>query len=185
MRDQPGIKHITLIGYRCSGKTSVGRELAKERKLPFYDTDVMIIDRLGTSIKEWVEEKGWESFRQVEKAVIKDISSLAPGVIALGGGAVMAPENREILKKNGRIVWLIADVRAISERMKADVFNKDWRPPLSEGDWETEIRETLAARYPFYETLADYQVDTTGKAIKTIVDEIRGMMRIQGVELKA
>ncbi|MFH0787098.1 MAG: shikimate kinase, partial [Pseudomonadota bacterium] len=90
------MKNIILTGYRCSGKTSVGRKLAEKVKRPFYDTDVLIIDRIGRTIREWVEEKGWESFRQVEKAVIRGISSWEPGVIALGGGALMDPENREI-----------------------------------------------------------------------------------------
>jgi shikimate kinase len=177
------MKHIILMGYRCSGKTSVGRMLAKERRLPFYDTDAMIIDRIGKTIREWVEEKGWDSFRQIEKAVIKKISSLAPCVVALGGGAVMDPENRETIKKNGQIVWLTADVQAVIERMKAAPFNKDQRPPLSEGDWETEIRETMASRIPAYESLADFQIDTTGKAIEAIMEEICDIMRIQGGEL--
>ena len=95
------MKNIILIGYRCTGKTSVGRKLAKKLKLPFYDTDPMITDRIGTTIKAWVEEKGWESFRQEEKAIIKGIASLKPGVISLGGGAVMDSENREIIKIHG------------------------------------------------------------------------------------
>jgi shikimate kinase len=171
------------MGYRCSGKTSVGRMLAKERRLPFYDTDAMIIDRIGKTIREWVEEKGWDSFRQIEKAVIKKISSLAPCVVALGGGAVMDPENREIIKKNGRIVWLTADVQTIIERMKADPFNKDQRPPLSEGDREAEIRKTMAERIPIYESLADFIVDSKDQTIEAIIEEICGMMRIQRVAL--
>ncbi len=164
--------NIILIGYRCTGKTSAGKKLAEELKVTFYDSDAMIIDRIGKTIREWVAEKGWESFRRVEKAVIKEISSLAPGIIALGGGAVMNLENREIIKKNGRIVWLTADVQTIIERMKADPLNEDLRPPLSEGDWEAEIRETLDKRIPLYASLADFRVDTKGKTINTIIEEM-------------
>ncbi|MBA4392395.1 MAG: shikimate kinase [Desulfobacca sp.] len=176
------MNHIILIGYRCTGKTSAGKKMAEELKLPFYDTDAIIIDRIGKTIREWVGEKGWESFRQVEKTVIKENSSFARGVIALGGGAVMDTENRETIKKNGRIIWLTADLQTIIERMKADPLNKDLRPPLSEGDWEAEVRETLNKRIPLYASLADFRVDTKGKTIEAIIEEICGMMREQGSE---
>jgi shikimate kinase len=179
------MNHIFLIGYRCSGKTSVGRKLAEERELPFYDTDVLIIDRIGKTIREWVEEKGWDSFRQIEKEVITEISSLDPGVIALGGGAVMDSENREQIKKNGITIWLTADVQTIMGRMNADPLNKDLRPPLSKGDWETEIRETLASRNPLYASLSDLKIDTKDKTIDAIISEICGIMGIQRGELTA
>ena len=164
--------HIFLIGYRGSGKTLVGRKLAEKLKAPFYDTDQMIIDRMGKTIKQWVEEKGWESFRQEEKAIIQEISSLDCAVIALGGGAVMDPENREVLKQKGLIVWLTADVQTIMERMKSDPANEDNRPALSAKDWETEIQELLAQRIPVYQRLADFSVDTDGKNIEGIAEEI-------------
>ena len=164
--------HIILIGYRGTGKTSVGRKLAEKLKLPFYDTDQMIIDRIGKTIKEWVEEKGWESFRQEEKAVIRVISSLDCGVIALGGGAVMDPGNREVLRQKGLIVWLTADVQTIIKRMKSDPDNKDNRPPLSEKDWENETQELLTQRSPVYQGLADFSIDTDGKNIEGVTEEI-------------
>jgi shikimate kinase len=166
------MKHIFLIGYRCSGKTSIGRNLAEERKLPFYDTDAMIIDRIGKTIREWVVEKGWESFRQIEKAVIRGTSSLTPGVIALGGGAVMDPENREQIKKNGLTVWLTADVQTIMKRMSADPLNKDMRPSLSKGNLEAEVRTTLSERLPCYGQTADFIVDTEGKGLEEVTGEI-------------
>ncbi len=132
--------NIILIGYRCTGKTSVGKRMAEKLGIPFYDTDALVIKRIGKTIQEWVEEKGWESFRQEEKEVIKEISSLAPAVIALGGGAVLEPENREILNQMGLVLWLTADVQTIIERMNADPNNMVMRPHLSEKDWESEIQ---------------------------------------------
>jgi shikimate kinase len=166
------MKHIILIGYRGTGKTSVGRKLAEKLKAPFYDTDQMITDRKGKTIKQWVEEKGWESFRQEEKAVIKGLSSLKPGVVALGGGAVMDPDNREVLKQKCLIVWLTADFHTIMERMKADPQNQDNRPALSAKDWETEIQEVLTQRSPVYRRLADLSIGTEGKTVEAIADEI-------------
>ena len=164
--------HIILIGYRGTGKTSVGRKLAEKHQLPFYDTDQMIMDRIGKTIKQWVEERGWESFRQEEKTVIKGISFLIPGVIALGGGAVMDPENREIVKQNGLTVWLTADVQTIIERMKSDPDNQENRPALSGLDWEMEVREILSQRLPVYEQSADLSIGTEGKTIEEVAEEI-------------
>jgi len=166
------MKHIILIGYRCTGKTSVGRRLADKLKVPFYDTDQIIIARLGKTIKKWVEEKGWGSFRQEEKTVIKKISSWEPGVISLGGGSVMDPQNRKILRIKGVIVWLSADIQTILGRMKSDPANKDNRPSLSEKDRETETREGLAQRTPVYRQLADLSIDTDRKNIEGIAEEI-------------
>lgn len=164
--------HIILIGYRCTGKTSVGRTVAEKLDLPFYDTDQMIAGRIGKTIKTWVAEKGWTSFRQEEKEVIKGIIPLKPGLISLGGGAVMDPEIREILKSMGRIVWLTAGVNTILDRMKSDPKNIDNRPPLSDKDWETEINELLVLRSPVYRQLADLSIETDGKKIDEIVKEI-------------
>ncbi len=164
--------HIILIGYRGTGKTSVGRKLAETLGLPSYDTDQMIMDRLGKTIKDWVEEKGWEAFRQEENTIIRELSSLRSGVVSLGGGAVMDPGNREQLRLMGLIVWLTADIETILTRMEADPHNTDNRPPLSEKDWENETREILNQRLPLYQQLADFSIDTDGKKIGGIVEEI-------------
>lgn len=179
------MKAIILIGYRCSGKTSVGRKLAEKVKRPFYDTDALIIDRIGRTIKEWVEEKGWESFRQVEKALIRGISSWEPGVIALGGGALMDPENREIVKRNGLIVWLTADLETILARMKSDPDNENLRPPFSKGDRESEIQTTINQRWPLYKQMADLTVDTKGKTLEAVMGEIYAVTRIKGSDSTA
>jgi shikimate kinase len=169
--------HIFLIGYRCTGKTSVGRRLASERHLPFYDTDVQVVTRTGKTIREWVQGKGWDAFRQAEKSVIREIPSWSAGVVALGGGAVLDLDNRETIKKNGAIVWLTAHVRTIRERMRGDALTEDQRPPLSEADWETEILGTLAVRTPIYQALADLQIDTQGKTIDAVVEEILRVLK--------
>jgi len=169
--------NIILIGYRCTGKTSVGKLLAEKLELPFYDTDQMITDRIGKTIKAWVEEKGWTSFRQKEKAVIMEIVSKGPGVISLGGGAVMDSENREILKPMGLIVWLTADSETILARMKSDPNNIDNRPPLSEQDWENETREILAQRSPAYRESSDFSIDTEGKTVEAIAEELVPIIR--------
>ncbi|MEW6185130.1 MAG: shikimate kinase [Thermodesulfobacteriota bacterium] len=171
------MKNIILIGYRCTGKTSVGRKLAEFLDLPFYDTDQMIADRIGKTIKTWVEEKGWASFREEEKKVIQELSFGAPGIVSLGGGAVMDPENQTTIRQAGRVIWLKAEVQTILERMKSDPNNQDNRPALSEMDRENEAREILAQRTPFYEQTADWILETDGKTIEVLVSELTALFQ--------
>ncbi len=171
------MNNIILIGYRCTGKTSVGRKLAETMHLPFYDTDQMLTHRIGKTIKAWVAEMGWDSFRREEKSIILELSSQAPGVVSLGGGAVMDPENREQLRQMGLIVWLTAEVETILTRMKFDPGNTDNRPALSDKDWENETRDLLLQRSPVYRQLADFSIATDGKTAEMIGEELLSLIR--------
>ena len=164
--------NIILIGYRCTGKTSVGKAIAKRLGIPFYDTDELIQSYAGKTIREIVDEGGWDAFRAKEKEIIKRLSSPADAVIAAGGGAIMDAENRNSLKRNGLCIWLTADVRTIMGRMKNDRASTAQRPPLSDGGVERETAEILEAREPLYQALADVTVDTSGKGIDAVADEI-------------
>ena len=146
--------------------------MAEKLGLPFYDTDDLIMDRLGATIKEIVDQKGWPFFRAKEKAVIQEVAALNQGIVALGGGAILDPENRKILKQKGLIVWLTADVQTTIDRMQSDLHNGDNRPPLSEKDREGEIREMIALRDPLYGQMAHLTVDTKGKTIEEVTGEI-------------
>lgn len=163
---------IIVIGYRCTGKTSVGKRLSVRLGIPFYDTDELIQGHLGKTVKEIVDEKGWDAFRAAEKAIIKQLPSFADAVIAVGGGAVMEAENREALHDNGFCVWLTADLKTIVERMKNDKASTAQRPPLSDEGLERETAEILEARRPVYQELADCSVDTAGKGVDAVADEV-------------
>jgi shikimate kinase len=163
---------IVLIGYRCTGKTSVGKQIAERLGIPFYDTDELIQSNTGKTIREMVDEEGWDAFRAQERAIIKKLSPSADAVIAAGGGAIMDAENRKALKHNGLFVWLIADVGTIIERMQNDRTSNAQRPPLSGHSLEQETAEVLEARKPIYQELADCTIDTSGKGIDAIADEI-------------
>jgi len=168
--------NIVLIGYRCTGKTSVGREISERFQIPFYDTDELIEKHTSKTIREIVDEKGWESFRKEEKAVIRGLSSLADTVIAAGGGAVMDAGNREILRRNGLVIWLTADVGTIVERMKNDRASGEQRPPLSNDDLEREASKILEKRTPIYRQLANFTIDTSGKEIDAIAEEVCNLL---------
>jgi shikimate kinase len=164
--------NLILIGYRCTGKTSVGKQIAGRLGRPFHDSDEEIGRRTGKTVAEIVEREGWESFRKIEKEVIAGLSEIDDCVIALGGGAVMDPENAGAMKEKGLFVWLTADAETIAERMGLDDSTLHQRPSLTGKDVLTEIREILQARQPIYRKLADLTVDTSGKTVDAIADEI-------------
>jgi shikimate kinase len=175
--------NIILIGYRCTGKTSVGRKISERFRIPFYDTDELVKKHTGRTIREIVQQGGWESFRQEEKAMIRGLSPSADAVIAAGGGAVMDPENREALRGNGLFLWLIADAHTIVERMKKDKAGGEQRPPLCSDGMERETSEILQQRTPIYRQLAHFTIDTSGKEIDTIADEVCALLARQNPRL--
>jgi shikimate kinase len=170
---------IILIGYRCTGKTSVGKRLAERLRIPFYDTDDLIQGHTGKTIGELVDEEGWDGFRTKEREIIKQLPLATDAVIAAGGGAIMDAENRDILKQSGLCVWLTADVNTILQRMRTDQASGATRPPLSSDGLERETVEILRQRTPIYRRLADFSVDTSGKKIEAIADEVCSMLACQ------
>lgn len=173
---------IVLIGYRCTGKTSVGKRLAELLGTPFYDTDELIQAKVGKTIREMVDAEGWDAFRQRERAIITQLPSSADAVIAAGGGAIMDAENRKVLKQNGLCVWLMADVRTITQRMRNDKTSDTQRPSLSGADLEQETATILKARKPIYQEMADCTLDTMGKGIDAIADEILSALGLRSLD---
>ncbi len=163
--------NLILIGYRASGKTSTGKRLSGLLRRPFYDTDALIRQQTGKTVKGIVLEEGWPAFREAEKAVITGLASQEGAVIALGGGAVLDPANVEVLKPRSLFIWLRAEMETIQERLKGDRANSEQRPPLQpQGNGEEE--EILSRRIPAYRALADLAIDTTGRSIEAVAGEI-------------
>lgn len=163
---------IVLIGYRGTGKSSVGKRLALRLQAPFYDTDDLIEVAVGRSIREIVAEAGWDGFRTREKKVIQELSARKKAVVATGGGAVMDEENAKILKNSGIVIWLYADVKTILQRIARDSTSGEKRPSLSGEDISRETAAILQKRTSVYKSLADFTVYTDEKRIDDIVDEI-------------
>lgn len=111
---------ITLIGYRGSGKSSVARLLAAKLNLTWIDSDDVIEEQAGRSIREIFAEDGEAEFRRLERAVIRDLTNCDSLVIAAGGGAILADENRQAMKSAGAVVWLQASVDNLVQRIQAD-----------------------------------------------------------------
>jgi shikimate kinase len=160
--------NLILIGYRATGKSSVGRLLSDRLQWPFVDTDDLIEAEAGQTIPEIVASKGWDYFRELEKTVIKRVSAISRLIIATGGGVVMDPENTARLRSTGFLVWLQADVDAIQVRLAGD----DFRPPLEGADSSVEVAGILKKRRPFYSQAAHTTIDTTKIAPESVVEKI-------------
>lgn len=166
-------KNIVLIGYRCTGKTSVGKKIAEMLKIPFYDTDDLIKKETGTAIMELVAKNGWPFFRAKEREVIARLAELQGSVLALGGGAVRDVRNIDRLKRNGVLVWLRADIKTIAARMGCDPGSIEQRPSLTGSDPVAEIEDVLRQRLPDYEKAADFSIDTSTLDIDAVAGRIR------------
>ncbi len=164
--------HIILIGYRGTGKSTVGKKLAEKLQMPFYDMDELVETRTGRSIKEMVAENGWAYFREREGEIVREITTFQKSIIATGGGAVMDEGNVSILKKHGLLIWLRADVKTIVGRIQGDLNSIVRRPSFSQDGIIRETEDVLKIRMPVYERLADFSIDTANKNIDEIVNGI-------------
>jgi shikimate kinase len=164
--------NVFLIGYRCTGKSSVGKLLSAKLGRPFIDTDSLLVSESGISIKEIVETHGWETFREMEHAIVKQVCSLERQVVATGGGVVLNEANVNPMKKKGRLVWLKAVPETIKTRMMLDQDTEAFRPSLTSRNSISEIEEMLIEREPFYKQAMDFWVETDNMGLDAIVASI-------------
>lgn len=170
------LMNIILIGYRCSGKSTIGSLLAERLNRPFFDTDRAIEERTGRSVQDLIAMAGWASFRKAERRTIQGLAGMNDLVIATGGGVVLDPQNVSDLRANGWVVWLKADAAAIRCRMQQDPDETLCRPPLAGADPCTEIDRVLGSRTPLYESACDCALDTTSMSPLAIAGEILALL---------
>lgn len=160
--------NIVLCGMMGVGKSSVGVRIAELTGRMWYDTDVVITDRHGR-ISDIFEFYGEAHFRSLETEVVRELSARDNLVISTGGGLVLKPENNEMLKKNGKIFFLRASFETLLKRVRAD----ETRPLLKNTGKTAETLGTLLSeRTPVYEHVADYIIETDGKSVEEVADEI-------------
>lgn len=164
--------NIVLIGYRCSGKTAIGKMLVRELRRGFLDTDSLIEKNTGCSIEMIISRHGWDHFREMEKRLVEGISAEDNLVIATGGGVVMDKENVKNLKENGWIVWLKGEGEVLRARMDNEQKSDKIRPSLTGADPLEEIKQVLEARTPLYEQAANLVVDTTTLSLMEVASSI-------------
>ena len=164
--------NIALIGFMATGKTTVGKALVEYlgSTYSFIETDQIIIERVGKDIPKIFAEDGEEKFREYEISACKEASRLKNVVISCGGGVVLNKVNIVNLRKNCHIILLKTSIREIFIRALKD--GKENRPVINKEDPKFEIEKVLKFRKPFYESAADFTIETTGKKINDIVLEI-------------
>lgn len=163
---------ITLIGYRSTGKSTVGPQLAARLGFEFLDADPEIERRAGKSIRQIFVDAGEPEFRRLEAGFLAEQLDRIRLVLAPGGGAVLNDATRERMRAAGPVVWLTAPIDVIAQRMTEDATSKDRRPALTSLPPRDEIEQLLAKRTPLYAQAASITVETSGKSVDNIVEEI-------------
>lgn len=169
----PETSNVYLIGPMGSGKTAVGRQLARLLHLSFYDSDVEIERRTGVDIPYIFEKEGEAGFRDRESEVIDALTQLQHVVVATGGGAVLREQNRDHLASRGRVVYLKTGVAQQLERTR----HGRQRPLLYTDDPEARLRELMTQRAPLYESIASITVETDGRHVRAVADDILQQLR--------
>jgi shikimate kinase len=161
--------NIVLVGYRGTGKTAVGEKLAKILSWPLLQLDDMIVQRAGCSISKIVEKSGWDYFRDLESEAVAKAANKDSCIIDTGGGVILREQNVALLKENGILFWLKADPDTIISRIKDDAN----RPSLTGNkSFIEEVQEILQQRTPLYQMAQDVTIETSGRTIDSIADEI-------------
>ena len=164
--------NLYLIGYRGSGKTTVAPIVAEKLGWDWLDSDTLIEAAAECSIAEIFGRHGELAFRELESKIIAQLSEADNQVIALGGGAILAPENRQLVANNGKSVWLNASAESLWQRINADPQSKTQRPALSDRTGLDEVSAVLAERTPIYAACADYTIETTELSPEQVAKQI-------------
>lgn len=199
-----GGRCLILIGYRGCGKSSVGRRVAQRLGWSFADTDERIEQLAGRCVRDIFQSEGEAVFRRLESQVLAEIlpapDALRPArpqgrhgkggallqatnlgrVVSVGGGAVLVAANRERIRQAGLCVWLQAGVEELERRLTADPRSAELRPALTDQSPRDEIDRLLAIRAPLYADLAHEHVQTDGRSIAQVADELVAMLRSRG-----
>jgi shikimate kinase len=167
---------IVLVGLPGSGKSTVGRQLSRRLAIPFTDSDSVIEQRLGCSIRSYFEREGEEAFRDVEEQVIADLC-MREGVIATGGGSVLRAANRERLHASAHVVYLRATPEDVFRRVKHD----KGRPLLQVADPMQRLRDLYAQRDPLYRETAHFVIETGRPSVPMLANMIMMQLELAGI----
>lgn len=164
--------NIVLIGYRTTGKSTVGKHLAFKLNLPFFDTDTLVEENIKMPIADIVATHGWGFFRAGEKDAVQALEKQKACIIATGGGVVLDKDNVASLKKNGFVVWLNAPFNDIISRLNNKRPDGVVRPQFTDWNIVEETIKMVNERDTLYKQAADYTVETAQKSIVEVGEEI-------------
>lgn len=168
--DKP--KQIVLIGPMGAGKSTIGRLLAANLHLPFQDSDRIIEERAGADIPWIFDVEGEEGFRTRETAVLRDLLQESSMVLATGGGIVIRPENRQLLREVGTVFYLTASINQLVDRTSKDRK----RPLLQVDNPRQKIIDLVNLRDPMYREVADHIINTERRSPRAVVQEIISLL---------
>lgn len=161
-------KNIFLIGPMGAGKSSVGKYLASQLEMDFYDTDEEIENRTGVDIGWIFDLEGEEGFRRREEAVVADLVKVSNIVLATGGGTILSAANRELLHKHGSVIYLEVSLEYQGPR----TVNESRRPLLRVANRDEVLQKLQKEREPLYKELADFRVVTDERTVRAVADDI-------------
>jgi shikimate kinase len=151
-----------------AGKSTIGRQLSKQLKRPFHDSDHEIENRTGVDIPLIFELEGEAGFRKRESAVIDELTQLPDIILATGGGAILDPANRQHLRERGTVIYLHTSV---DQQLKRTCRDRN-RPLLQTDDPRSRLAALMTEREPLYREIADLVIDTDGKRVQDVVKQI-------------
>ncbi len=166
---------IACVGLPGSGKSTVGRQLARRLGLRFVDSDQIVEQRLGCSIRQFFEREGEPAFRDIEQQVIAELTLGEAGVISTGGGAVLRPDNRRNLHERTRVVYLHSIAEEVFRRLRHDRN----RPLLQVADPLMRLKDLYAVRDPLYRETAHLVIETGRPSVSALVSTILHKMNLQ------
>lgn len=168
---------LFLVGMPGSGKSTVGRHLARRLGLPFFDSDHLIEQRLGRSISAYFAEAGEDAFREREQEVIAELAQGPDAVVATGGGSVLREASRRALRAAGQVIYLRSTPEELYRRLRHDTQ----RPLLQVADPLGKLRALYAERDPLYRETAHFQIETGRPSVPTLVNMIVMQLELAGL----
>jgi shikimate kinase len=167
--------NIILIGFRGTGKTTLSTECAVQLGLQRISTDERVVERLGMSIAEFVQQRGWAEFRRIEHEEIRALQGKTGFVIDCGGGVVENPENMRFLGEMGNIIWVDAALEDVISRLLQNADDQQ-RPLLTHGDARADIEANYTRRRPMYEQYAELHINTSLLSTEQCIQSVQSFL---------